>query len=152
MGLCHYRRHLLLDDDWVHTMLDNDVDVILPVPLFVSPSLAENYRMRHTEITWNAMRDILSRNPSEFQLAEDYYENNGCYSPCNMFIMKRQVLDELCSWMFPILFEVAERIGVIKDDYQNRYPGFLSERLMTFYFYEHSDRYKVVYADKNFLG
>ena len=25
------------------------------------------------------------------------------FNPCNMFIMKREVLNELCSWMFPIL-------------------------------------------------
>lgn len=38
-----------------------------------------------------------------------------------------------------------------EDKYQNRYPGFLSERLITFFFEYHREKYKVVYADKNFI-
>lgn len=65
--------------------------------------------------------------------------------------MRKNVLDDLCRWIFPILFAVAEHGGQKTDAYQNRYPGFLSERLMTFFFERHKDKYKVVYADKNFL-
>ena len=53
--------------------------------------------------------------------------------------------------MFPILFAVAEKGGILEDNYQNRYPGFISERLITYFFDKRRDKYKVVYADKNFL-
>ena len=151
VGLEHYRRHFLLDNDWLDKMRIKNIDVVLPVPLYVRPSLAENYRQRHTDCTWNSMMDILRRNPEEYIQAQEFFECTGCYSPCNMLIAKKSVLDDLCKWMFPIIFEVAGRIGEIDDAYQNRYPGFLSERLITFFFYEHREQYKVVYADKNFL-
>lgn len=151
LGLCHYRRHFLLGNDWQLTMQYHGIDVILPVPLYVAPSLGENYRMRHTKCTWNAMMSVLRKNPCEFDIAQKFFEENGCYSPCNMLIARKQVLQDLCAWLFPILFEVVSQIGVLEDAYQNRYPGFLAERLISFYFYEHSDKYKVVYADKNFL-
>ena len=41
-------------------------------------------------------------------------------------------MDELCSWLFPILFDLAERGGEREDKYQNRYPGFISERLISY--------------------
>lgn len=68
-----------------------------------------------------------------------------------MFIMKKSVLDDLCTWLFPILDAVAEHGGQKEDNYLNRYPGFISERLITFFFEKNREKYKVVYADKNFL-
>ena len=65
--------------------------------------------------------------------------------------MKREVLDALCTWLFPILFVCAEHGGERDDLYQNRYPGFLAERLITFFFEKNRDRYKMMYADKNFI-
>lgn len=65
--------------------------------------------------------------------------------------MKRKVLNQFCSWLFPIVEAVVAHGGQKEDPYLNRYPGFLSERLLSFYFGRKSSGYKVVYADKNFL-
>lgn len=152
VGMAHYRRHFILPEDWVERMRRNEVDVILPVPLYVAPSVADNYRERHDPSDWEYMMRYLKENHGiEYSQAEEFFGNN-LYSPCNMFIMRKEVLDELCRWLFPILFQTAGYGGEKKDCYQNRYPGFLSERLMSFYFEKHRDRFKVVYADKNFLA
>lgn len=152
VGMVHYRRHFILPEDWVERMRRNEVDVILPVPLYVAPSVADNYRERHDVSDWEYMMQYLQENHgAEYSQAEEFFEKN-LYSPCNMFIMRKEVLDELCTWLFPILFYVAGYGGEKKDHYQNRYPGFLSERLMSFYFEKHRNRFKVVYADKNFLA
>ena len=87
----------------------------------------------------------------KYASAVDFFGNNGCYSPCNMMIMRKEILDEYCSWMFPIIFQVAGKIGELSDSYQNRYPGFLAECLLTFWCFFYEKKYKVVYADKNFL-
>lgn len=149
IGLSHYRRRFLLPDDWQGRVLANGVDAILPVPLYVAPSVSGNYRERHDASDWDCMMDCLKkRDPQEHCEAEVFFGKN-LYSPCNMFIMRREVLDELCGWLFPILFKVAEKGGTKEDGYQNRYPGFLSERLISFFF--EKNRYRMVYADKNFL-
>lgn len=151
VGLEHYRRHFLLRDDWYQKMRDNHVDVILPTPLYVAPSLAGNYKDRHVESDWNFMMDYMKRiYPRDYREALIFFDAN-LYSPCNMFIMKKEVLSELCEWLFPILFVCAEHGGERQDIYQNRYPGFISERLMTFFFEKNREQYKIVYADKNFL-
>lgn len=151
VGLEHYRRHFLLQADWYQKMRENHIDVILPTPLYVAPNIAQNYKDRHDVSDWEFMMDYVQRiYPKDFREAVDFFETN-LYSPCNMFVMKKTVLEELCTWLFPILFVCAEHGGKREDPYQNRYPGFLAERLMTFFFEKNRGRYKTVYADKNFL-
>lgn len=152
VGLVHYRRHFLIPEDWLMRMEQYDVDVILPLPLYVAPSIEDNYRNRHIGTNWDYMLEYLKYNMSEdYEAVLTFFRETSLYSPCNMFIMRREVLNDLCQWLFPILFYVAEKGGIIEDIYQNRYPGFISERLITYFFDKNRDKYKVVYADKNFL-
>lgn len=151
VGMVHYRRHFLLPDNWLEKMIENNIDVILPVPLYVVPCLSENYKERHIASDWDFLMEYIRKNLSlEYDIAMEYF-NGGLYSPCNMLIAKKPVFNELCSWLFPILDAVAEHIGSREDKYQNRYPGFMSERLMTYFFEGRGQQYNVVYANKNFL-
>lgn len=151
VGLVHYRRHFLLPDNWLECMTANEIDVILPIPLYVAPSLEENFKNRHDPLDWDYMMQNLKLNhENDYWEAKNFFRGN-MYSPCNMFIMKKSVLDDLCTWLFPILDAVAEHGGQKEDNYLNRYPGFVSERLITFFFEKYREKYKVVYADKNFL-
>lgn len=147
VGLEHYRRHFLLPDNWQNIMLQNDIDVILPTPLYVHPSLAQNYRERHVAADLDIMYEVT--NDEELK---KFFETTALYSPCNMFIIKMEILNELCNWLFPILFKCVEYIGEHEDTYQNRYPGFMSERLITYFFEKYKDKYRVAYADKNFIS
>lgn len=151
VGLVHYRRHFLLPDNWLERMEYNRVDVILPVPLYVAPSIAENYKERHTASDWEYLMEYFETKLSgEYETARKFFDGN-LYSPCNMLIAHKTVLNELCEWMFPILFAVAEHGEEKEDAYQNRYPGFVSERLLTYFFETQREKYRVVYANKNFL-
>ncbi len=152
IGLSHYRRHFILPPDWIEAFEKYEVDAVLPVPLFVSPCIKDNYMARHTAASWNTMLEVISSYaPDMYAAAVDFFDNSGCYSPCNMMIMRREVLSEFCEWLFPILFTTAEKTGELEDGYQNRYPGFLAERLLTFWCFFHEHKFKIVYADKNFL-
>lgn len=150
VGLEHYRRHFLLQEDWYRKMRDSHVDIILPTPLYVAPTLAQNYKDRHVASDWDFMINYLKRiYPGDYKEAVSFFETN-LYSPCNMLIARKEVLDALCTWLFPILFVCAEHGGERQDTYQNRYPGFLAERLMTFFFEKNRTHYKMAYADKDF--
>ena len=151
VGLVHYRRHFTMPADWQQRMLAEGVDVILPVPLFVAPSLEENYRSRHDGSDLDYLFSYIQQKDAEEYESLKAFWQNGLYSPCNMFIARREVAIDLCEWLFPILFAVAEHGGQKEDSYLNRYPGFLSERLITYFFEKNRGRYKVVFSDKNFL-
>ena len=151
VGLAHYRRHFIMPEDWVEKMETYHVDVILPIPLCVVPNLEENYKKRHDPSDWEYMLQCLEKDDPQMAEAADIFFKGNLYSPCNMFVMRREVLQEMCTWLFPILFKIAEHGGRKQDSYLNRYPGFISERLMTFFFEEIRERLKIVYSDKNFL-
>ena len=152
VGLAHYRRHFILPENWARLMQDYEMDVILPTPLYVAPSVAENYKNRHDAADWEFLMEYLQRQDEEtYQSAKEFF-NHNLYSPCNMFIMRKPILDDLCAWLFPILEAVVIHGGQKADNYQNRYPGFISERFISYFFEKNRDKYKVVYADKNFLA
>ena len=151
IGLVHYRRHFLLQKNWIDLCYDNGVDVILPVPLYVSPSIAENYRERHIASDWECLMNYFDEKfPDEQGAAVKFFSGN-LYSPCNMIVAKREVLNDLCSWLFPIVFYVFKNGGERENAYQRRYPGFISERLITYFFESCREKYKIVYCNKNFL-
>ena len=151
VGLSHYRRHFILPESWVSWMEYYNIDVILPVPLYVAPSIEKNYWERHDHSNWKHMMEFLKKNkPSDYEGATKFFKSN-LYSPCNMLIARKKVINELCEWMFPILESAEYRGGKKEDIYQNRYLGFLSERLITYYFDSRRDNYNVAYADKVFL-
>lgn len=152
VGLVHYRRHFLLPDGWLQKVMANGVDVILPVPLYVAPNIEGNYKERHFAPDWDFLMDYFkTKMPWEYEDTVRIFSGN-LYSPCNMLIARKEVLNELCIWLFPILDAVAKHGGERKAAYDNRYPGFISERLITYYFERHRDRYQIAYSDKNFLS
>lgn len=151
VGLSHYRRHFVLPENWQTIMYSCNVDVVLPVPTCVLSSIDKNYRERHTESDWDFLLEYMQKNYKEdYETARTVFSGT-LYSPCNMFIAKKKIVDDLCQWMFPIVDAVAMHGGEHEDSYLNRYPGFISERLITLYFYMNREKYNIVYADKNFI-
>ena len=74
------------------------------------------------------------KNEEEYKNALDFFNSSSLYSPCNMFIMRKKDFDNYCKWLFPLLSRIDEKINnTLKDNYQNRYIGFMAERLFTLY-------------------
>jgi len=151
VGICHYRRHFILEKDVFDVMKNNGIKVALPVPLYVDPSLEDNYRFRHVGSDLDFVYQYVEVHFPDMAKEMHMFFQQGLYSPCNMFIATPQILNELCEWMFPILFSLYDEVGDRDDAYQNRYPGFISERLISFFFEYNKDRYHRVFVDKNFL-
>ena len=63
----------------------------------------------------------------------------------NMFIMKKEILDGYCKWLFDILFELEKRVDT-KDytAFHNRFYGRVSELLLDVYINTNNISYKEV--------
>ena len=150
-GLGHYRRHFELTEDIIEKLGGSDIDVILTIPILNFPSVRAAYENDHRIDDWDTMLLVLK------ELHPNYYESaialkNGVYYYAyNMLIARKEILDEYCEWLFPILFECEKRCQPRTDKYQERYIGFLSERLMSIFFIHNWERWKIVHAKKNFL-
>lgn len=151
VGLSHYRRHFVLPKAWTEVMWQREIDAIVPVPTYVYPNVGENYKERFAPEDWNFLLQYLKEKEAGIYDAAMEVFSGNLFLPGNMFIAKWEVLDELCSWMFPILDAVRVNGGIKEDVYFNRYVGAVSERLVTLFFYINRDKYKIAYADRIFL-
>lgn len=152
IGLSHYRRHFILPENWIRLMEYFHIDVILPVPAYIAPNIEDNYKERHDAADWDYLMQYLKRSSlSDYELAKRVFAGN-LYLTCNMLIARKTVLNQLCEWLFPIVDAVTQHGGEKEDTYDNRYPGFVSERLFTLFFEKNQNRFKIVYADKRFIS
>lgn len=88
-------------------------------------------------------RKIISQKYPDYILSFDKVMNGKKACMCNMFIMRKELLNEYCNWLFDILFELEEKIDISdRDDYQKRVFGFISERLFNVWIEKKSPKTK----------
>jgi len=79
------------------------------------------------------MEIINNKFPEFSETAKNYNSQKENYL-FNMFIMKKEIFNNYCNWLFSILQEAETKINIKDyDDYQSRVMGFLSERLTGIY-------------------
>ena len=133
-------------------------DIIVPYKwgTNVGNNLYEHYRASHyIEDLYIVMRYIKHKYPEMSRALEEYVKQ-GQWTGTNLFIAKKEVIDKYCEWLFDILFSVDEDLAVdhslfdheirfnnATPEYQRRAPGFLAERLFSFWLDYYSDKYKI---------
>lgn len=146
LGLFHYRRVLDITEQDQRRMKMYDVDVVLPFPTLHEPDIREHHVRYIKESDWRAMRQALEELQPEYATAFSKIERQPYLYNYNLILAKRQVLDDYCSWLFPILRrteELSEPRGWERSD---RYIGYLGESLMTLYFLFHQGNLKIFHT------
>lgn len=123
IGLAHYRRHfccrngkwkysLILTKEETESFLAK-ADVVLPKKRrYFIESLASHYKHTHDLEHLELTREILRKQCPEYVDIFDKVMKNTSAHMFNMMIMKRELLDKYCAWLFPILFALEEEIDV----------------------------------------
>lgn len=136
VGLCHYRRYFVskigfyLKKNRILKSL-NGSDIILPNKYKTKDNIKQNYKKAHNLNDLELARAIIEKKYPDYLKSFDKVmdSNTGYYH--NMFICKKELMNEYCEWIFTILFELEDMIDISNyDSYQQRVFGFLSERLM----------------------
>lgn len=142
IGLAHYRRHFggknyhhgkdrlnwLVTKTELEPMLDK-YDVILPRKRrYYIETLYSHYEHTHYSNQLDVTFDIIKKKYPEYA---DIYEkviNKTSGYMFNMVIMRKDLLDAYCTWLFDILFELEKRLGTQNlDAFQQRFYGRVSE-------------------------
>lgn len=113
-----------------------DLDLIVPRPVRLLRSLHGQYRRHHRIEDLLAMRQVVADRHPAFLPDLDRALRGHRFIMGNMFVMSRRVLDHYSRLLFDVLDETRDRLAKApaRDaDYQRRYMGFLSERIMTAY-------------------
>lgn len=159
IGLVHYRRHFLsskkntskkriekvLTEEEIQTILKS-TDVVLPKKRnYYIENLYSHYE--HTmyieplEIT----RQIIEEKYPKYLIEFDKLHKRTSAHMFNMFIMKKEILNEYCKWLFDILYELEKRIDVTKyDTFHSRFFGRVSELLLDIWINTNDIKYKEI--------
>lgn len=151
VGICHYRRLWDISDKDLTRLVENDIDVVLPLPLLHEPDIREHHTRYVKDADWDAMiRAVRELQPEYF---EDFFRIFGqefMYN-YNMLIAKKEVFRDYCSWLFPILERIEEYSIPKCSERRDRYMGYLGENLTTLYFVHNQNRLKIAHAGKIML-
>ncbi len=147
IGLCHYRRYFA--DKNIHgndvekkkaailkrqdyEKLLQEYDVILPVKRnYYIETVRSQYEHAHNKHDLDETEKIIAELYPEYSEAFTKVMGRTKLHILNMFVMKKQLFDEYCRWLFSILFELEKRIDISGyNKYEARVFGFISERLL----------------------
>lgn len=140
-----------MTEEQLRQLAVSDIDVVLTIPIFDYPDVEAVYRRDHVGRDWDVMIEAVKKLSPEYLETLEEMQRGQFYYAYNMFIMRREVLENYCAWLFPILFDCEKHCGGERSAYQNRYIGFLAEHLMSLYFMHHEKEYKIVHARKHFI-
>ena len=145
IGLCHYRRYFAgsgKGDKWARILsgeeaekLLRETDVILPKKRnYYIETVYNQYIHAHPAEPLDLALRLAAEGGEGYAAAAERLKEKKTTHIFNMFIMKRDVFDAWCAWLFPILFRVEEEIDTSSySAYDSRVYGFLSERLLDVY-------------------
>lgn len=150
-GLAHYRRFLELSEDDLSRLDENDIDVVLPYPMPYEPNVEVHHLRYLTEQEWDAVLHALEELEPEYARALSWFLKQEYMYNYNIVLAKGKVLDEYCSWLFPILFRIEEINNPDGGKVPNRYIGYIGETLETLYFMCNKDKLKIAHAGCQFL-
>lgn len=153
-GLCHYRRHFLLNRAEVQNLECNGVDVILTTPRYVPGGIRQMF-LKETPVkepVYQIMQRAVAQCHPEDAEAFAAYMEERLYCPNNMVIAKSTIYDAYCEWIFSVLFrmmEMEKESGYGHE--QDRHMAYAAE-LLTSYFFTRCKKYHVAVTDYEFYG
>lgn len=155
VGLAHYRRHFS-NGKWFGDKKDKvingaemekklqETDILLPTPrnYWIETNYSQ-YAHAHHAIDLDITREILQEKYPQHIAAWDSSMKKTTGHRFNMFVMKKNLFDQYCEWLFDILFELEKRLDIStynKND--SRVFGFVSERLLDIWIETNRIQYK----------
>lgn len=146
-GLVHYRRLLgspdagrrkaedpfdrLVTADELASLLDKYGIVVAKRRNYYIETVYNHYAHTFDASHFDGCREVLNESKSEYVDAWDKLMRSRSAHIFNMFVMRKDLFDDYCSYMFDILGELEKRIDPTQyDDFGARYLGRVSERLL----------------------
>lgn len=161
IGLSHYRRYFsekklipLKEEDRFRNVLTyetldkllDDADIILPTKRkYYIENIYDHYKKTMYIEPLDETRKILEEKYPEYLKEFDKIHTRTSAHLFNMFVMKKDKLNEYLTWLFDILFELEKRYDPAQyDSFHARYLGRISERLLDVWIYTKGYKYKEV--------
>ncbi len=145
-GFAQYRRMLMFSEGDLTRVAQNDVDVVLPFPLMYEPDINEHHKRYVKDSDWKALLFALREIQPAYAdylpkaLKQQYMFNY------NVILAKKHVLNDYCSWLFPVLLRIEELSDPKGSERSDRYIGYIGETLETLYFLKNRNELNITHV------
>lgn len=143
LGISHYRRYFARSgwglNKWDRIAGQKDIEqklngcsVILPKKrrYWIETNYSQYAHAHHAQ-DLDKTREILERKYPEYLPAFDLVMKRTDGHRFNMFVMRRDLLNDYCEWLFDVLFTLEKELDISKYTPNDaRVFGFVSERLL----------------------
>jgi len=142
VGLAHYRRHFSFKkkgDKWDSVLTANEArelcekyDVIVTNKRrYYIETIYSHYIHSHKKDGLDMVIDIIKNDYPEYAAVCGVVMKRTYAHMFNMFIMKRELFDKYCKWLFEILFKAEKRFDVLGlPMFEARIFGYFSEVML----------------------
>lgn len=158
IGLAHYRRHFMYtkksnNDKFLNVLTYKEAsdlleknDVILPKKRnYIIETLYNHYKHTMYVEPLDETRNIIKKLYPDYLDEFDNLKKRRSAHMFNMFIMKKEIFDDYCKWLFDILVELEKRIDNTQyDNFHARFYGRISELLLDVYLRKNNIGYKEI--------
>lgn len=157
LGLVHYRRYFkgktkgndrfnrIITKSEVEELL-KQTNIVLPTKRhYLIETLCSHYEHTHYVKDLQETKKILENKYPQYVRTFDTVMKRTSAHMFNMFIMKKECVNNYCSFVFDVLFELEKRIDISGyNKYQARVFGFISELLLDVWIEQNNLTYKEV--------
>ncbi len=158
LGLCHYRRYLsvcpkgrnrhILRQDELEPLLKSHDIVLANERNYVIETNYSQYIHAHHKVDLDLTREVIADLYPDYLQAYDRRMAMTRGHRFNLFVMRRDLADQYCQWLFDILFELEKRLDVVGYEGRDaRVYGLVSERLIDVWF----DARGLTYAEVSYM-
>ncbi len=157
VGLVHYRRYftrkevrntdkkkaqILGKEEWEKILSAHPV-VVADKRRYYIETNRSHYNHAHPAIGLDETERIIQEKYPEYSAAFTTVMDRTWAHMFNMFVMRRDLFDAYCQWLFSVLFELEKRLDISAfDAYNSRVFGFVSERLLDVWLEKNGILYK----------
>ena len=133
-GIYHYRRVLDIDGEDLKRCAAKDFDAILPYPMIHVPDIKEHHSRYTNEAEWELLLEAVKELAPDYMGSYESIFSGEYFYNYNMFLAKGKIVDELCSWMFPVFERLEELCKKSGTNPAKRYIAYFGESMMTWFF------------------
>lgn len=151
LGICHYRRMLLLDQEDFRRIKEYDINVVLPLPFICYPDASGQYSRYISADDQDKMMQALKEVSYEYyNEALRIFKEPFLYN-YNMFLADSHTFNDYCEWLFPILARAEELCEPANTVRRDRYIGYFAEVLTALYFMYNKNNLRIAHGEKKWM-
>lgn len=160
IGSCHYRRYFvskktkkddipffknILNREELESLLAKYPIIVAKKRCYYIESIEQHFKHTHTASDFDLLRKAIKTISPEYLESFNNVASSKSAHLFNTFIMKKEYVNEFCSFMFPILFYVEKNIDFSnRSEYESRSCGYLAEFLLDTWLIKNQYPYKEI--------